>query len=133
MNCHQVKPIHAHGLCVNCYRADERSHEREEDTQAASKEQRKKVTDALRNHTSVMNGLHKQSVPQRVIDQIRIIMRPYFSDVDYLFRDVAVPDPDQPQQSEEAHQAVSEIVPEKPATKQPTTDDDDVDYFAGLI
>ena len=117
MNCHEVKPIHAHGLCVTCYRADARAQEHAEDTQAASKEQRKKVDTSLTNHTAILRGLSKQGVPQRAIDQIRIIMRPYFVPVDYLFTglDTAQPehtDQHQPQQSAEAHKAVNEMIPE---------------------
>jgi hypothetical protein len=116
MNCHEVKPIHGHGLCVNCYRSDARAHDREEDTQASSKEQRKKVDTAHVIHASILRGLSKKGLPQRIIDEVRVIIRPYFSEVDYLFRglDTAQPEPtdDQPQQSAEARQAVSEMVPD---------------------
>lgn len=86
MNCHMEKEIHAHGLCITCYRADERAHQRAEDTQAANREQQKTVTNALRNHTAILTALHKQGVPQRVIDVIRVQMRPFFAAVDYLFK-----------------------------------------------
>jgi hypothetical protein len=87
MNCHKEKEIHAHGLCITCYRADERAHQRAEDTQAANREQQKTVTNALKNHTAILTALHKQGVPQRVIDVIRVQLRPFFVAVDYLFKE----------------------------------------------
>lgn len=89
LNCQEEKEIVAHGLCDACRKADARAEALAEDTQASSKGRQKQIAEALKNHNAILAALHKQGVPQSVIDHIRAKIRPNFAVVDYLFSGLA--------------------------------------------
>jgi hypothetical protein len=92
MNCQEMLPISAHGLCEKCYqqerRAIKRKRELEQDTQAASGEQRKRTAAAWKNYTGIIAILVAQAVPQYAINQFMRGLRQYFKDCQSLIHDV---------------------------------------------
>jgi hypothetical protein len=90
LNCQEEKEIHAHGLCINCYRADARAHQRAEDTQAANRHVRKERKRLLKAYSGIMTNCVEVGVTASDIKAIKKLLRDggYVHTVAYLFEDV---------------------------------------------
>ena len=88
-NCEQQKPIHAHGLCVTCYRADERAHQRAEDTQLANAAARKERKRLLKSYNQITTGLLELGIRSQDIAAIKRVLAPYLETIKTITGELA--------------------------------------------